>query len=80
MNKKITLNHLIKYHYNECSPQEEIEIENELSKNTSLKSESKKLLFSKRILDNFKRKPSDTSIRFILDYNRKSQGEFEMAE
>lgn len=80
MNKKITLNQLIKYHYNEISVQEKAEIRQALQLDTSLREESHKLLFSKRILDRSKRKPSATSIRFILDYNRKSQGEFELAD
>lgn len=80
MNKKITLNKLIQYHYNEISPQEKLEIKKALQTDKALKSESHKLLFSKRILDRNKRKPSATSIRFILDYNRKSQGEFELAD
>lgn len=80
MNKKITLNKLIQYHYNEISPQEKLEIKKALQTDKALKAESHKLLFSKRILDRNKRKPSATSIRFILDYNRKSQGEFELAD
>jgi hypothetical protein len=80
MGQKSTLNKLLQYHYDELSLLERISLEEQLKHDESLKKESDEIELMKSLLDTSFRKPSDSSIRIIMDYNRnkKSQGELEV--
>lgn len=78
MTKKITLNHLLQYHYDELSLIDRIAVEHEIETNEQFSSESKSIASMKRLLNLESGKPSSSSIRIILDHNRKSRGELEM--
>jgi hypothetical protein len=80
MIKKITLNHLLKYHYNELSCADRSAVEEMILTNEEFRLESARIIQMKKMLDGEIKKPSSSSIRIIMDYNRnrKSQGELEV--
>lgn len=78
MTKKITLNHLLQYHYDELSLIDRLAVEQEIESNEQFSSESKSIGSMKHLLNLESGKPSNSSINIILDYNRKSRGELEM--
>lgn len=78
MIKKITLNHLLQYHYNELHLLDRISVEQQLECDENLRNESNKIVAMKRLLDIESKKPSSASLNIILNHNRKSRGELEM--
>lgn len=72
-----TIDDLILYHYNEL-PGERVEaLKASLFFDEHLKEAHASILEIKGLLDSEIRKPSDTSIRLILDYNRQNSNELE---
>jgi len=75
MLKKITLNHLFLYHYNELSLKDSLEIEYLIDTDAQFKEESEKILEMKGFLDTEFKLPSSSSIKIILDYDKASSNE-----
>jgi hypothetical protein len=72
-----TFDDLILYNYKEL-PSEKIEaLEASLFFDEQLKEAQASILEIKKLLNSEIRKPSDTSIRLILDYNKQNRNELE---
>ena len=77
MNRNFTLNDLFLYYYNEL-PQDEVQaFKLQLQFDSNLQDAYQSLQETARMLNSIKEKPSDASIRLILDYNRKNSSELE---
>ena len=72
-----TFDDLILYTYNELPKEMHESLEIHLSFDSNLREMHESILKMKTLLDIEKAKPSDTSIRLIMDYDRKSSGELE---
>jgi hypothetical protein len=77
MKKNFTINDLLLFQYNEL-PQEELEaFEVHLIFDEYLKEMNQSFINIRKLLDTEKTKPSETSIRLIMDYNRQNSIELE---
>lgn len=77
MKRHFTLNDLFLYYYNEL-PEEEVQaFESHLKFDQILQDAYQQLKEIGSLLDSQKAKPSDASIRLILDYNRQNSNELE---
>lgn len=73
-----TFDDLIRYHYNEL-PADKIEaLEVSLFFDEHLKEAHASIIEIKNLLNTEFRKPSETSIRLIMDYNRQKRNELEI--
>lgn len=77
MMTNFTFDDLILYNYNELPKEMHEPLELHLSFDENLRETHQSILQMKAILDTERKKPSDTSIRLIMDYDRKSRGELE---
>ena len=75
MKTKLTLNDLFLYHYNELSYANSQAMEALIASDSVFEAESKRVIEMKTTLNGTKYNPSESSIRFILDYDKKSFGE-----
>lgn len=72
MNLPITHNDLMRFVYNETTPEENKSIRQELDKNWQLQEEYYGLLSGQTIFDIFEmRSPSKSSVHVILEYSRR---------
>lgn len=77
MKRHFTLNDLFLYYYNEL-PEDEVQaFESHLKFDSILQEAYHALIETSKLLDTQKAKPSDASIRLILDYNRQNSSELE---
>ena len=72
-----TFDDLILFNYNELPKEKHEALRLHLSFDENLKEMHESIIQTKQLLDTEKRKPSDTSIRLIMDYDRKNRGELE---
>lgn len=79
MRRKFTLNDLILYKYNELPADQIQAFETQMLFDEHLKEAMQSFTQVTDLLDSLKNKPSDASIRLILDYDRKSSGELELS-
>ncbi|MCB9256831.1 MAG: hypothetical protein H6579_06860 [Chitinophagales bacterium] len=77
MKANFTYDDLILYHYKELPASEIDALETALCFDENLKEMHNSILEMKKMLNGERKKPSDASIRIILDYNRQSSGELE---
>ena len=75
MKTKFTLDHLFLYHYNEMNLMDSLAIEHLIEIDETFREESSKILEMMELLDTEKTKPSTSSIKMILDYDKTSSGE-----
>ncbi|MGB0885420.1 MAG: hypothetical protein ACPGVH_03540 [Chitinophagales bacterium] len=75
MTTKFTLNDLFLYHYNELSVSDRIAMESLIASDEVFRAESHKIKQMKATLNSEKLSPSQSSINFILDYDKKSSNE-----
>ena len=75
MKTKFTLDHLFLYHYNEMNLMDSLAIEHLIEIDETFREESSKIVTMMELLDTEKTKPSTSSIKMILDYDKTSSGE-----
>ena len=77
MNRNFTLNDLFLYYYDELPQDEAQAFKSQIQFDSNLQDAYHSLQETARMLNSIKEKPSDASIRLILDYNRKNSSELE---
>ena len=77
MHTNFTFDDLILHHYNELPLEKQEALEASLFFDEHLKDANQSIIAIKQLLDTEIRKPSETSIRLILDYNRQNSSELE---
>lgn len=75
MKTKFTLNDLFLYHYSELNYSDRQAMEELIVSDSTFEAESNRILEMKATLNGTKFSPSKSSIRFILDYDKKSSSE-----
>ena len=72
MTRKLTLNDLFLYHYNELEVSERFRMEELIAADIVFQAESIKILEMKNFLDTELKEPSAASIHYIMEHNRRS--------
>lgn len=75
MTRKLTLNDLFLYHYNELEVSERFSMEELIAEDLVFQAESIKILEMKNFLNTELQEPSVASLHYIMEHNRKSSNE-----